>query len=337
MSTQLHIRNPLIDRDPLPIESWEAWLERWGAGPLSFQEAAGLIHCAFKVPTGSPVRGYSARDRLCFMLNLADGWNGFSGFDKSTDSTLQYCLYHPTIGAELKSVAGLRKRLTEQAATVLAKHLEELIATKQRDADREDYWGQIFTHDVFLFFQEFFKVRKNAPGDFSVRNISRETNKDQTSRLFIRFLLHMNEIMWSWGVCNEEPDEPERLIRTRIENAKPWIAQVLCLSENLEFFQDEPLRLTEKCVCALQGIVFSTEGISSFEEVLERGTSLHKKITLLLMHREVLIKRGEEEERRLKEQEEKTKKLNKQKQIADARTRLAAVENELRMLEDDRS
>ena len=69
-------KNPLLEKDIHPTWSWVEWQKRWD-GSNNVDELLGLLHGGFFLPD---IRWEELPNRICFYLEIADGWRSESEF-----------------------------------------------------------------------------------------------------------------------------------------------------------------------------------------------------------------------------------------------------------------
>lgn len=337
--------NPLLSRKPLPISNWKEWLTHW-ENTTSLQEMLGLLHFGFDVETWSSQNEYTWKDRVLFYLSVADGWSDdMYLYVPDEDRECRYEIGRDKYGNGIqKTVRGLRQDVATKAASLVFKELNQIpvAVSGKYGPEPNSAWESIFASDFFPYIQSFFRITERS--EFSnpeVRNLT----AGYVSRYhilqgsLIQFITNLADAMWGWKepsyFNNDQQKEKAEALRARIEEAKPWMVEVLCRCGKVAKLEEWLLSFDEKCLEVIKNIALE-RGVGdkqsqSVEEACYQGS---KTAWLLIRHRILSqeAKRQKEVQEmawRLQEEEQRKRALEQaEADAAAAQQRLAALKQE---------
>ncbi len=345
-------QNPLLSRAPLPISNWGEWLTRW-EGVISLQEMLGLLHFGFEVEMYSRERNYTWKDRILFYLSIADGWTDdwhmYTEEDREKRGRDQECAYsvRPTNNDNRvrKTIPQLRREVATKAASLVFKQLIQItveVSGRCRPEPNPE-WESIFTDDFFPFLRHFFRITERT--EFSNPEVMNLTTgsaiNSHVQRFMIQFLTNLAQAMWGWQepsyYSTDERRERAEALRARIEDAKPWMVEVLCRCRESAMLEKWLLNLDGKCLEVLASVALEKDLLRDGRaETVEAACYDGSPLAWLLIRHRVL---SEETKRRQgitetnqREQEARGRRAAE----ARAKAEIVAAQEKLAALQKDR-
>lgn len=274
-----HLRFMQIVR---PIEDWKEWLEL-GEEAKTMDQKIGLLHVAFDVPLRKP---YTPEDRLKVFFEIADGWG--NDWLLKTRNDQYACEPKYVVGRDkngnhiTRTESEQREVLARKAFGMLAAHFFRMPSIREDNCDRSGQESELLQKFVFgpLFsvVQNFFRVQKDAREGAKVRNLSypwRGSKRSQQEEYVVSFLLKLARFLWRWkeprvsfyffedspGTQARKKEEERKgsAMRAIVDNAKPWMVEVLSQLEELRLLENWILDLNEACLAALREIAMRNE------------------------------------------------------------------------------
>jgi len=236
----------------------------------------------FNVPV---LKEKDAIERVIFLFNMANGWE------------------NP------------KERLAKKSFDVLCQNFFKVKESYGKDGGYSEVHSRLTMCDssqIIHAVQNFFRIEKEqTSGYVSIRNFSR-TNKEESlnEKLVESFLLNMGKFLWKWREydptwckANIEridaygQNDPE--IRKSIEEAKPWMIEVLFCLNGLELLRKRMLNFNEPCLIKLKEIAFRSvlyvgqDPVVQTRSVTTREEACYTNSVAALLLKEYVLKKKE--------------------------------------------
>ncbi len=272
--------HPLLSRNIRPLRNWHEWLARWEAA-VSMEEMLGLLHTGFsdllsRHEYGEPK--YDGTDRLLCYFYIADGWEDHELLELPTDRGI----YYSWRDADGRPPSKLRQQIARKAFDMLCPNFFKnpggtTAFGPYGNCDREHvhYWESIVASERLLpVIQNFFRAEKERYGDsIRIRNLTKpwvRVSRSHNEELAIGFLLNLARFLWGhkvevpphYGDDEELKTQMQKeyaALRARIEDAKPWMIEVLALLDKLDILRERILELDAPCLKKLEEIALRTK------------------------------------------------------------------------------
>ncbi len=250
-----------------PIRNWCKWLQCWEKAD-NFQYMESLLHVGFNVPLWQDQYGekkYDRIDRDIFYFTIANDWGGENYTNQPPAYEEKYIVGFEWDQSHIRKTEGeLRQQLALKAFNMLC---QNLFKVELQRGDRRDRFSGIWEETVvserlFPVIQNFFRVDETSFGSeyARIRNLSaRHIKRSHNEELAVKFLLNLADFLWTWSVGDSpyrKEEENKRLseMRVRIENAKPWMIEVLVNLDRFDLLRKSILKLDEPCLAKLEEI-----------------------------------------------------------------------------------
>lgn len=261
----------LLSREIRPLRNWKEWLDRWQSA-VSLQEMLGLLHGGFDVTTEKSSweePAYNQLDRISFYLRLADGWIDSSRLRKPEDRGLRYDFRDKNAGSSSeKEPFELRMMVARKAFDMLCLHFfRQELPPRPGDREYESYWSSLTANGNLLpLLMKFFRVEPSEIKECSIENLCiglRDGSHNQKHAM--TFLKNLATFLWHWEkpdlsflfLRDEEKKTRERQaseLEGRIEEAKPWMIEVLVSLDEIDILSPIALSLDKKSLGKLREI-----------------------------------------------------------------------------------
>ncbi|MFZ3043839.1 MAG: hypothetical protein WA058_01890 [Minisyncoccia bacterium] len=280
-------------QEVLPISNWGEWLELAKAA-ITLDQKLGLLHCAFGVELGQreydpdmhKYPPYTSTERLEFFFGVADGWLYGESFDFRTpeerferqgypiNETRYFSGYDKNGDRREQGKSQLRQQLATKAFDLLCLNFFRMSEKREyRDTETpETKWlRKIVSGPLYPTIRKFFRVEKAEFGGVRIRNLSiRSDARSNNEKIAIDFLLKLPKFLWEWKESQIESYWPEKervemeamntLTRSRVNEAKPWILEILILLGETRLLRwDWILEFDEACLAKLKKIALRNE------------------------------------------------------------------------------
>ena len=288
-------RHRVFDYDTTPICDWGEWRSVWDDPKLTPEIRLGLLHASFNVPIVGLRKSEeeAAGDRLCLLLELADGHSRHNFFDP--DDTL----------SRAPEREEQRNKLVRKALSLLVAHYFN-DPREQGDAHNDEprWISQIELPGVLEKTIWFFRPNQHG----SVDNLPQRANNHQSkalhgfaSRLW-RLGWNYNELKATWWGNSRQITGAERAFRTRLMDSRSQLLHlVLLLDEGDTFINNEPFLLDHDCRERLLDLAYLPIYDRTFGQItpdsLEQAFFLGSSAARLLL----LCHHADEERDRLRE------------------------------------
>ena len=258
-STEGAAANPLLSHEIRPIYNWHELLELWGV-TTALQVMEGLLHVGFsvsleKVSWDEPA--YSYIDRLLFYFSVADGWADHYLLKVSGEADTRYELGWDRSGNFIKkSASELRQQLARKAFDQLCLYFFNKELHPEHEAGFSGIWpGTVASEQLLPVIMNFFRVEGSVIGR-RIRNLSRRRDS-HTERVATNFLMNLAEFIWEWKAVTARDQYLD--VRTRLDEAKPWMIDILVNLGKLDFLNKWIADLDERCLGKLREIAMGCE------------------------------------------------------------------------------
>ena len=336
-------------------ENWREWLAVWSECQNTFQ-LISLLHDGFSVSMemsqyGEDSEGryrsdlpiYDGIDRLVLYFAVAEGWINPNLLHKPGDGNGTFWLGYDNNGRRIeKSIVELRQMVSAKAFEMLASNLfnvKDVPERVDRDKDFSHVWYAVTSERLFPHVMSFFRVQERYafhPGeDFEMPNLrqaGRFSTISNSEKVATEFLLNLARFIWRWGPgerpwFGEKEDEKRqkweasvKTTHTRLDQAKPWMIEVLAQLGRLDILREWLLELDKACLAKLKEIAFRNK-LYKYEredernvETLEEACFLGSPSAWLLM--EYAVKK-KESDRLSKIRDAKRKKKEADRELAE--------------------
>lgn len=267
--------NPLLLKKPRPIRNWCEWLELWEEAK-TFQEMLGLLHVGFDVSLVQAVYNeekFDQIDRIRFYLAVADGYADSCRFRSEEDRGSISTIGYDANGFGIKkSPSEVCQLVARKAFDVLCQNffkMELRGGGKGGDLFGAGWENIVASERLFPLITSFFRLEGYRSG--LVRNLPRWSLK-RHEEIVLGFLLNLARFLWGRekqeadrcyyygdGPIAEERRPCSAEIQARINEAKPWMIEVLNFLGNLEILEEWMLELDEACLDTVQKIAMRSE------------------------------------------------------------------------------
>ena len=228
----------------------------------------GLLHVGFNVSLETSAYGeeqHSDIDRLAFYFNVADGWaDDFLLCVPGEDNRREYEMGRDKNGNVMrKSESELRQQVARNAFDMLCTNL---FTWELHESNREFGWKWVTTitsDALFPIIQNFFRAEEGRFGDIGIRNFSLyHKERSHNEKQAVSFLLNLVRFLWVWKeqeIWSGNPDRAElekqqRETRSRLNEAKPWMVEILSELGELRLLREWMLELDKPCLKKLKDV-----------------------------------------------------------------------------------
>ncbi|KKW17031.1 MAG: hypothetical protein UY56_C0005G0056 [Parcubacteria group bacterium GW2011_GWA1_50_14] len=222
--------HPLATRRIVRIENWLEWKRHWLVAG-SADELVGLLHVGF---SKHPRTFEENVERICFYLDVADGWSGWQGMRQAMALS----------GAENPPSDEVdRVEVSEKAFRVLA---------KEGFGDGPGFPRHLLVSNIQLFSKIlwFFGRSYNLPSSHAKEHFERSVNE-----FLVRFIKEI------WGTGDEHPYfsmghiTQDAALRKRCFSARPDLVRIIAYLGKLRLLYSESILVDEASLEALAEIV----------------------------------------------------------------------------------
>jgi hypothetical protein len=290
MSERTHI---LLQRELERDLDWERWKKRWNEVKTP-EELIGLLHCGFSVSAQYPA-GYV--DRVCFYLNVADGYSESESFFLSPSERER-----GLVSDRLERAFKKRQAVAMKAWTMLCDHFFK----KSEDRERTTWPNLVIEKPIFEKLLWFFGPLEEIGGRDNFPPRSSEKHDDLTALVF---LFEFVRFAWEFVCRDRHSGERDEKIREMFRAERPRLVRILeCIGE-LDFLLrrediDESV-LGKLKEMALRKYLWFDKKYRTIPEAIYEGSEA-ARVYLLLR-----VKQGEEKRReRFKEAERTARAAN---------------------------
>ncbi len=337
----------LFSNDIVPKENWNDWLKLWFEA-RTLSQYISRLHCGFDASMEwnrwNREKEYDEIDRLIFYFWVAEGWRDTDLLCKPGDRNEKYHLGYDKDGRRIdKDMSEVRQMISSKAFEMLCSNLfntdTSLPARVGRDEDFHPVWYVVTSERLFPHVKSFFRVQEQYafhPGENLIMpNLRRSgclSGISNNEKVAVEFLLNLARFIWRWGpgqtpYFGEREDAKRqawetsvKIKRDRLDEAKPWMIEVLDQLGRLDILREWLLKLDKPCLTKLKEIAFRNK-LYKYErdeernvETLDEACFLDSKAAWLLKEYEVKKK---ESDRLSKIREAKRKKTELDRTIAD--------------------
>ncbi len=288
--------HPLLARPIRAIETYTEWLTHWSKAETS-DHMISLLHNGFTVPLWDRYgcnNTHTPTERILFYLSIADGWRDPDRIlMHADDGKKEYCIGEDKHGnLKKESPSGLRCKVASKALVMLCQHFfkiekQELYNQSRYDKARREL---LLSEPLFSAIQHFFRIEETKFSRCRIRNLFlRDHEECSNNQVIIRdFLLDLAQMMWEWKGEDsfflndqEKMKETERNMqnRRRIEDAKPWMLEILDCFNQLSMMKKWMFSLAPACLSRLNEIALRAEIPSSYVSGVYGG-GVYKVTTL---------------------------------------------------------
>jgi len=267
----------LLTRPIRPCRNWHEWLLRWQAA-VTVEDMLGLLHTGmdvgFEQYRDEP--RYDNDDRLTFYLGIADGWAGYDLLRLPDDPSGEPFRFGRDKRGNLKhaSTRDLRQAVATKAFDMLAGHMfrnngyDEYDELSRSCRDKEEvqahYWAlEVANEAMFPVILNFFRVDTSRFHPYyDIRNLHYREPESHNERLAIGFLLSLAQFLWEWkeekiptyeNAQRQGEIEARNVgMRSRLDEAKPWMVEVLNILDRLDILNGRTL--DDTCLKKLEEI-----------------------------------------------------------------------------------
>jgi len=273
--------HPLFKRPILPIKNWAEFLTRWQEAK-TWEEMLGLLHAGFNIVhfyrRSTDQQEFKPADRLIFYLTIADGWTHPESLCAPDEDRYekQSVGLNETDGRQiLMATSELRQALMKKAFDQLCQHF--FGKGKSKDGEPlvrdERYWtDKVLTPEIFPRLMSFFRVKESRSNVIEIRNLPCPSSWRKVShheKQVISFLLDLASFLWRWketeieGWWKEEDKATvakfNREMRARVNQAMPWMIEVLVSLGRLDILAKRDIKLNSACLVKLKEIALLAE------------------------------------------------------------------------------
>lgn len=303
--------HPLFQFKINKIVSWKTWLATWQNQDLTQEQRIGLLHVGFSVPIWSQrydggVQDDNRRgvDRICFYLEIADGYQKKGNFARNDDDY-----------ERRDSPASVLHEIAVKAWKVLCKNF--LKNTQEIDWKFPSWAEFIVKEDIFRKLLWFFNpINGNIPHS----ECAGEAYEDKIAR---NFLMDLIRFVWQFERLANHARRYNPVTEKMFAEARPQTIEILQRLGKLSFLlecnldpKSDRASMKELKRLALRKYDWSKERYRSVEQAYYAGSSAARTFILLnVSFRQKQEERRIEEAKRKRNQEEyKQRQLEQAKQ-----------------------
>jgi len=257
-------KNPLLEKDIHPTWSWVEWRKRWD-DCNNAEELIGLLHRGFSLPH---IRWEELPERICFYLEIADGWRSESDF------------YLPGEGRHT-SHPNYRHAIALKALKVLC-----VSVFKNTETDRyhgAPSWAKLVVREEVLKKVFWFFLRENnRPSQYA-------NNLQQENEILFSFLRGLVLFIWEFNFFGKYAGDEDKGVQKMFLKYRPATVQIMYYLHDLDFFLGRKEKIDAKTLEILEHMamtkLFSNEKRpQSIEEAyhLTDQRSATAKVVLLM-------------------------------------------------------
>ncbi|MBI4088838.1 hypothetical protein HY415_01955 [Candidatus Kaiserbacteria bacterium] len=256
-------------------ENWGEFLEVAASPSLTFGQKLGAVHDVFNLKLGhrpwdfqkGGSQPYLPSDRFEFLFGVADGWTDVDAHRTkgiSWNEEPQFFAGRRGEGGTdaILSESQMRQILARKALDMLVANLFSMPSVREaRETNRKEYEEEamldLVSGPVFPMVQAFFRVEKDSRR-VRIQNLPGYAEEGSHSgKTIVNFLPKLAKFMWEWPKSRNFRDQPG--VIDRINEAKPWMVEVLNRLGELRMLVQWTLELDEPCLDKLREIAFRAE------------------------------------------------------------------------------
>lgn len=257
----------LFAKGIVPRNNWHEFLVQWKRAHAEDDRhmMESLLHRGYKVPLD---RHYEYIDRHVFYFLNAHGWADSSLLKLPEDANSW------NYGGSVQEMPKeFRQQLARKAFNLLCSNLFKMESKPGQGNENHLFILEqhVASEQLFPIIQEFFGIEKNEfSGRVTIRNLflygqEMSHNEQQVEA----FLLDLAKFLWKWKEHEiptwrgkEEQNAEKKWntdMRFRLDNAKPWMIEILDRLGKLEVLQNWILDLDKACLAKLKEIALRSK------------------------------------------------------------------------------